>query len=808
MFNRTVIICLVLSLFGSAFADDVQWNGTISRLWDVADNWDLNRVPNTSDRAILVNTPGPIIDSSTTAAVNTIKIGGAGGTLDVNGGTLTTSGSSARIDIGYDAGTNGTLTINSGTVTSNSDAYVGYEGTGTINMNAGTLNINGTLGIAYNSEAAVGRVYLYGGTLNCSDLVMAPWDGTARIDITEGTLIINGNKISTINSYVNICGWITAYGGAGTVVFDYNVTNPSKTTVTISKVAKNPDPATGTMNLALDKVLHWTAVPGIASHDVYLGTDANAVRDAERLEGDLDGDGRVDYNDIHILASYWLKDPAGSEPYAGVNDDTIVDFADYALLANNWMAQASPVFMGSQDVNSFDPNLVSNTTYYWRVDEIISSEKWKGSVWNFTTADGNYSLIGKVMCGYQGWFNCAGDTSSPARNWVHWPKTGSYAPTPTNVHVDLWPDMTEMDTDEKFAAAPSFNDGNGTHYLFSSHNLKTVRRHFKWMQDYGIDGVYLQRFATEIKNQTSPSFYHRNDVLDYCKDGANLYGRKYAVMYDLSGLDAGGTSYVIDDWKYLVDIKHVTTDPNYMHHRGKPVVAVWGIGFNDGRKYTLAECLTLVNFLRNDPVYGGNIVMVGVPSYWRDHDGTHDCLNDPCVATIVKVADIVSPWSVGRYNSSGVSNYASNVWIPDVTWCQQNSTPSHPIEYLPVIFPGYSFHNANSSKPINEMPRNGGQFLWDQVKATVATAHANMLYIAMFDEADEGTAIFKVTNNPPVPALAPFITYRQDLPGQGIGYLPAGAALPSDEYLWLTGQAGRVLRGEISPIPSTRPARP
>jgi hypothetical protein len=106
------------------------------------------------------------------------------------------------------------------------------------------------------------------------------------------------------------------------------------------------------------------------------------------------------------------------------------------------------------------------------------------------------------------------------------------------------------------------------------------------------------------------------------------------------------------------------------------------------------------------------------------------------------------------------------------------------------------------------MPRNGGQFLWDQVKATVATAHANMLYIAMFDEADEGTAIFKVTNNPPVPALAPFITYRQDLPGQGIGYLPAGAALPSDEYLWLTGQAGRVLRGEISPIPSTRPARP
>jgi hypothetical protein len=94
------------------------------------------------------------------------------------------------------------------------------------------------------------------------------------------------------------------------------------------------------------------------------------------------------------------------------------------------------------------------------------------------------------------------------------------------------------------------------------------------------------------------------------------------------------------------------------------------------------------------------------------------------------------------------------------------------------------------------MPRSGGQFLWNQVKATVATVHANMLYVAMFDEVDEGTAIFKVTNNPPRPGgVNMFITYNMD-----------GYSKPSDEYLWLTGQAGRALRGEI-PVNQTRPAR-
>ena len=101
-------------------------------------------------------------------------------------------------------------------------------------------------------------------------------------------------------------------------------------------------------------------------------------------------------------------------------------------------------------------------------------------------------------------------------------------------------------------------------------------------------------------------------------------------------------------------------------------------------------------------------------------------------------------------------------------WCT-----SHNKEYLLVVFPGYSYSIADGAKPLNEMPRWGGDFLWRQFYKSI-DAGVQMLYIAMFDEVDEGTAIYKVSNNPP-PDL-PFIVYREDLPGQGRNYVPAGAS--------------------------------
>ena len=81
----------------------------------------------------------------------------------------------------------------------------------------------------------------------------------------------------------------------------------------------------------------------------------------------------------------------------------------------------------------------------------------------------------------------------------------------------------------------------------------------------------------------------------------------------------------------------VTRDPDdhaYMHHNGKPVVAVWGIGF--GRSYD-SGTPALIDFLKNDPVYGGNTVMIGVNDNWRTNTG------DTYLQQCLNLADIISP---------------------------------------------------------------------------------------------------------------------------------------------------------------------
>ena len=163
-------------------------------------------------------------------------------------------------------------------------------------------------------------------------------------------------------------------------------------------------------------------------------------------------------------------------------------------------------------------------------------------------------------------------------------------------------------------------------------------------------------------------------------------------------------------------IRESRRDRAYLHHRGKPVVAVWGFGFNDGRKYTLAEGMKLVRFLKDDPKYGGNTVMLGVPTYWRTLD--RDTVNDPKLHELILSADIVSPWTVGRYGHVPQAvSYAEKTLVPDLAWCKK-----HGKDYLPVVFPGFSWHNMFPTSPLNQIPRQGGRFLWAQYAAAKKAA--------------------------------------------------------------------------------------
>ncbi|MGB2863035.1 MAG: LamG domain-containing protein [Sedimentisphaerales bacterium] len=97
-----------------------------------------------------------------------------------------------------------------------------------------------------------------------------------------------------------------------------------------------PNPADGTVDVKPSVVLSWDAGAVAASHEVYFGMDADAVKDA---------------------------------------------------------TTASPEYKGTKALGeeSYDPGkLTLNTAYYWRIDEVNAASTdspWAGNVWGFTTGD-------------------------------------------------------------------------------------------------------------------------------------------------------------------------------------------------------------------------------------------------------------------------------------------------------------------------------------------------------------------------------------------------------------------------------------
>ena len=108
-------------------------------------------------------------------------------------------------------------------------------------------------------------------------------------------------------------------------------------TFTTPGAVGDPQPGNGATNVAMATILSWTPADNAASHQIYLGLDKDTVRSADTT---------------------------------------------------------SPEYKGSTALGaeSYDPgSLESETTYYWRVDEVYGGNPVKGPVWSFTV--GNYLLV-------------------------------------------------------------------------------------------------------------------------------------------------------------------------------------------------------------------------------------------------------------------------------------------------------------------------------------------------------------------------------------------------------------------------------
>lgn len=366
----------------------------------------------------------------------------------------------------------------------------------------------------------------------------------------------------------------------------------------------------------------------------------------------------------------------------------------------------------------------------------------------------NSSLDGKVMFGYQGWFNHPDDGAGDG--WIHWGDLYE----PIRLSCDLFPDMREFGADERYNSHFTYPDGSMVE-VFSSFNQNTTIRHMKWIRDYNLDGVFIQRFISSADSKTKMD--HKDTVAMNVMRGCEKYGGVFAMMWD--GI-ANRVEDMKADWIHMVDDLGLTESDRYLHHRGLPLVSLWGYTVRDDA--TLDQLLEMIDFFTNNPnpKYRASIKL-GVTGNFPDVS------NDWLEA--FKSVDVISPWFSGHNEHYRVQ-----------PWCDNNN-----VDYIPVVHPGFSWHNLSldyedhgTSGDLNRTPREGGNFLWDEVTDAIKN-DVKSIYIAMFDEIDEGTAMFKCAETiNDVPAERDWVTLDID-----------GYDLPSDWYLRLASLTSKVVRG-------------
>ena len=86
-----------------------------------------------------------------------------------------------------------------------------------------------------------------------------------------------------------------------------------------------------------------------------------------------------------------------------------------------------------------------------------------------------------------------------------------------------------MDDDELFPTELSIFSNGLPASVYSASKTKTVERNCHWMQDFNINGLFLQRFiGTAVKY---PNILDK--VLSNVRSGSEKYGRIFSVMYDI-----------------------------------------------------------------------------------------------------------------------------------------------------------------------------------------------------------------------------------------------------------------------------------
>lgn len=363
-------------------------------------------------------------------------------------------------------------------------------------------------------------------------------------------------------------------------------------------------------------------------------------------------------------------------------------------------------------------------------------------------------VVGKVVVGYQGWFLAAGDGSS----------FNSYQHT----NLECWPDLRQytktygnpqfyQDGTLQTAFTGNLNNGQPAK-LFSSWDQSTVNLHFLWMQQNGIDCAAVQRFGAHFSDPRVTSQY--NQIANNVQSAAQTYGRKFYIMYDISGWTNFATE-IETDWTNSMSAH--TSSSAYAKQNGKPVVCIWGIGVS-GRPGNVTSWTSVINWFKSQGCY----VIAGVKTGFA---------TDTTNAAAYEAANMLMDWRVG-YNSG--YNFQT-LDAAALSFCN-----AHGIDYQVDIYPGTSFYNGNGSTK-NVIPRMHGDFMWSQF-AAAKNNNIPSVYISMFDEINEATGIMNCAEDSSmIPAGKYFLTLDYD-----------GTHVTSDYYLRLTNDGGKMIKGTLA----------
>lgn len=398
--------------------------------------------------------------------------------------------------------------------------------------------------------------------------------------------------------------------------------------------------------------------------------------------------------------------------------------------------------------------------------EWVWSPPWEQPYSGSSRSVDETTLTGKVLAGYQGWFNTPNDAADDG--YVHWGVPGDWS-------IEQWPDPNDYDSSELFPV-PGVTTARGEQaYLFSSANDSVVDRHFQWMREHDIDGVFVQRFGESFMFKDGAGNYSGEPQWPVvnARDAAHRSGRTWAIEYDIQKAGTEAERWqtiqeVKDDWEYLTDPARMNmlNDSHYQREDGKPVVAIFGLYVGAGNSYSTAQQQDLISYFQSRGIY---VIGAG-----RHAQAASQIAN-------AGLHDAYIPWQ--GYWAGGNSYTPHEAALDGVT------------EHIPHVFPGFSWTHLQNSSTATSRDREDGDFYWRMLNDAVNETDAPWLFIGMFDEYDEGTNLIPATDDPPVPDT--------DNQGNPLTYQVSDPR-PNDWWMRLTGAAKQALQGKAS-IDNTTP---